>query len=77
MNSAIELNPKASIKDASYAEYINEITQRICHGKCFEVRAELPIGIVIMNFSRNKTRMLEWLQTMYGIDQDSIQWIEN
>ena len=67
------MNNKAKIKKAEYMEYINEITRRICHGKCFEVVADLPVGTLIMHFP-NKAKMLDFLDGMYGIYGDKITW---
>jgi len=67
------MNNTATIKKAEYMEYINEITRKICHGKCFEVVAELPVGTVVMHFPK-KAKMLEFLDGMYGIYGDKITW---
>ena len=67
------MNNTAKIKKAEYMEYTNEITNRICHGKCYEVVAELPVGTVVMHFPK-KAKMLEFLDGMYGIYDDKITW---
>ena len=69
----IEMVYTAKIRKVEYAEYINEITLKICRGKCFEVVAELPVGTVWMHFPK-KAKMLEWLDQMYGIYGDNITW---